>query len=357
MVRALLLLLLATDAQAGKRPPPAAAAPAATAELPPPLASVLTQPSPYAARGPALTGSTDTLDITTMRRAVLLFELGLPDLGLAGVGASELTVLRRTLAADPGWRLAGSPGQLIAVARRAEGGAWSSAASSYHEDQGTLSRVSVRFGPWPAADPWATSALVVRATPSTAKVKLAPATLQEAPWTGRKATALSVDGPGVGYDIFEAGLTDQRPATTAAVLELGELFQRTWATVDIVLSRGVDGMLLPAGEPGVAGALSLRSPGPGLVTLSARANPGEEGWTWLRLLVAGRPWEEQGVAAGTREVIGYSSTPAQGFYMESTFALPSGSALPATAELWFLPLSGVGTPRRLSVAEVVVPPR
>lgn len=355
MLTALLLLLLA-PAEAGKRSTPSPAA-TAVAEPVPPSADVLRQPSPFIVRGPALVGSMQTLDITSMQRTTRFFEMTLDDLGLGALTTAELTALRRMLAADPGWRLAGSPGQLVATARGRQGAAWITSASGYLDQAGTLSRLTVRFGPWPAADPWATSALVARASASTRKVKLSPITLQEAPWAGRVATALSVEGAGIGFDIFDAAPTDDRSFTTESWLQVADLLNQVRVGADLIVERGTDGMLLPAGEPGAAGGLVLRSPGPGLLELQARANPGAEGWTWLRLMTGGRAWEEAGVAAGTREVLGYSGNPAQGFYMEAVFPVPAGAATPATAELWFLPLDGAGTPRRLSAVELVIPAR
>ena len=356
----LLLALLSSVALAGKKPPPTEAPTPAAArvELPPPSAEVLRAVNPHAALAPTpnLHASTDTLNIQTMQRAVLIYELQLPDLGLAGFDAPRVAAARQTLAADPRWRLSGAPGQLSATPRLAAGAAWRAGPDGWQDDGRSAWRAAIRFGALRPDDPWATSPLVVRATPSTTKVRLQAAALQDAPWTGRKATAFVVEGSGVSVDVFEAGLGDERVATQSALANIAEILQVCDATWDMVRDDGVAGMLLPEGEPGAPG-LKILTPAPRQMELQARANPGEEGWTWLRLVAGGRAWEEAAVAAGTREVIGASPRPEQGFWMQSTFAVPSGAPFQATAELWFLPLSGAGTPRRIATYEVTVPGR
>ena len=116
--------------------------------------------------------------------------------------------------------------------------------------------------------------------------------------------------------------------------------------------------MLPKGEPARAmPELLLASPGPGLLEVWGRVNPGEPGTTWLRLLdPALAAWEEAAVGAGTAEVIGWSADPRQQFYFQSVFPVPAGDRFSGTAELWFRP-DASGPPTRLAAFIVDIPSR
>jgi hypothetical protein len=351
---ALWLWLLCGPALAGRTAPPTASA--APAGPPPPTMASVTAPNPFAsyAPSPPLRGSTNTLDFSTLQRASLVYELHPPALGIAALTAADLPPLRQTLAADPRWRVSGSPGALVATERVEQNGVWRCGPDGWQDSGGAVWRASLRLYRLAADHPWATSPLVARVKDGATTIPMQPAVLQDAPWVGKRATAFTIDGAGVAFDMFEARPNDDRTATEQALIQASELLQMVEVTEDYVLRDGTRGMLLPPSEPGAA-TLRVTSPAAGRLELQARANPGAEGWTWLRLITAGRAWEEAGVAAGTREVIGFSATPTEGWWMQSVFPVPTGASFEATAELWFLPLSGTGTPRRIATQAITVP--
>jgi hypothetical protein len=102
--------------------------------------------------------------------------------------------------------------------------------------------------------------------------------------------------------------------------------------------------------------VSLAGGGAERLVLTGRANPGEGGLTWLRVLDAkGQPWHADPVAAATLERVGWSDAPGEGFYLQSTFAAPAGEAFAGTAELWFQPDDG--DPRVLTTIPLEIPAR
>ena len=125
---------------------------------------------------------------------------------------------------------------------------------------------------------------------------------------------------------------------------------------DRIRANGYESLLLPPGEPGSASSdIQLDTPRKGELSWSARINPQEPGWIWLRLLRSGKSWEDVTVAGATRERVGYSKDPARTFLAQGRFAVPSGEAFDGVAEVWFLP--DTGDARRLHRADVAVPAR
>lgn len=313
------------------RPP----APAA-AELPDPR-------SPLDAPAPLLAGSDASLDLESLVRTTTRYNLAGDFSGLT-VDRREADSVLRHLAADPRWRVGWWDGALLAFARRPEGERFTVPRDGVHRQEGTWWRTDLRFEPWDPTSAWATSSRVTRVTPDRSAVGTAAFHLPG----DLRATAITIEGPVLALDVFEATTRPGRPRT-------GEQLTEVPALLDAIVA-GV--ALLPPGEPARSmPELFLRSPGPGLLEAWGRVNPGAEGTTWLRLLDAELvPWEEAAVGAGSAEIVGWSADPRHQFYLQGTFPVPAGPRFSGTAELWFQPESG-GERTRLAAFIVDVPAR
>ena len=115
---------------------------------------------------------------------------------------------------------------------------------------------------------------------------------------------------------------------------------------------------LPNGEPLQSGpTVEVNAVERGVLETRARVNPEAPGWTWVRFLDGDlNAWEEEAVAAGTRERVGWSKDPTQRFYLEGTFPVPRGRKFSGTLEVWFQGDDG-SAPRRLDAMPVTVPKR
>ncbi|MCB9681255.1 MAG: hypothetical protein H6733_07255 [Alphaproteobacteria bacterium] len=332
------------------KPSKAAAAPALPA--PPPVVS----PLDGELRRLPLIGPDDALDIETMIRSKVTFDLSLDNTWLHEVDDRVARAMRDTLAADPRWRVTEEDGVVLALRRDEDVGIWSVPRTGFHATPQDAWRIAVRFAPWSDASGWATSPSVVRMAPDDAKVHVKAFGVEKQPWYGRRAIALSADGDHLGFDIYELGSGRDVTRTVAALEEITDEVWRVIAVADGVASMGAAVMPLPAGEPAKATSLTIDSPGPALLSVRARVNPGVAGWTWVRLVAGATPWAEAEVGAGTRERVGWSADPTQGFYLQGAFVAPAGPAFDATAEVWVQPDDGSGV-RKVASFPVHVPER
>jgi hypothetical protein len=324
----MLSLMVAMSVAWAAKKPPVEKAP----EGPPlPPAAVLEAPAPRGLAAP-MDGSSETLDITAMRRTEITYDFDLVDPELLPDAAASAGLLA-TLAADPRWRLSGSPGALVATLRAQTSLGWTAPVGAFHDAGGVLWAAAV----WPGAGPGWSGPLVQAHDAKTTHVSMAPATINVAPWVGRKATAVVVRGIGASYGVYEAGGND-RPRTEAALSALGDALWAVENAGDLAARDGGAGAMLPRGEPGALAKVVVAG-----TDVRGRVNPGEPGWVWLRVMAGGAPVDEVAVAAATRERVGWSADPAHGFLMQSTVeSLPAGAV-----EVWFDADGGGWQPRKL----------
>lgn len=312
----------------GKRKGPTVSAPA------PPSARAVREagPAPRSPR-PGLSVPDRGLDIRSMRRTVTRFSLDVPPMDPVDPSLTDAVALQ--LAADPRWRLSAEEGVLVGSWREDDGGDWVVGPGGFHDDGARAWRVRLRLGVWPAGHRWTVADGVVHGAASGATVQLQPVSETWEPWSDRLATALSVDGEGFGFDVYEAGDGESLPYTVGAAEDVMDWWGRAVMVADRVAAAGPGEAFLPPGEPGTPGAGEVAF-AEGILTASARVNPGLDGWTWLRLMDGDGPWQEAAITAGTRERAGYSAEPSEGFWVQS--AVPLAEALPegATAAWWFV---------------------
>lgn len=306
---------------------------------------------------PSLGGSTQTLQLEGIRRQSTTFRVEL-DTSALTAGPELTPTLERHLAADPRWRLVERDGGLVALRREEVDGRWVIGPAEHHGGEGGCHRVALRLGALDPGADWASADGVARIPAGASAVELPVFQVPDAPCKGLSATALRVEGPAVSLELLEAARGADRTITFDALTHTLDLVRQVGATGRTVQRDGFDRFSLPRGEP-VAGdepTVTLTSPGPGLLELDARVNPGRRGWTWLRLLDDGlQPWEDPQIGRATRERAGWSDDASLTFLVGTVFPAPSGPAFSGTAELWFQPEDG--PPVLLTAVPLDVPAR
>ena len=331
-------------------------APAAVPAFGVPLLPVAASPLDPGLVRPALSGAEDGLNITSMQRSRVSFSLGVDHSWLEGVDGAAREAVLAYAAADPRWRVTEEDGTLIALRRVQDANGWMVPRTGYHTGKDATWRVGLRFGAWDGASPWTQSADVSRVGPRDTTIRLKAFVVGMSGTYGQRASALSVDGDHLAFDVYELAKDDDRSHTVKALTGIVDEVGVVLATADYITAQGASAMPLPEGEPADEQRLILRARGAGLLDLRARVNAGTPGWTWVRLLAEGGPWEEAAVGAGTRERVGYSALSHEGFWMQGDFAVPPGDAFAAVAEVWHLP-DGGGPVRKIAAFPVSVPAR
>jgi hypothetical protein len=360
------LALGSAQAEAGRRPelrgPPMAVPVDAVPFEPPPPPPPPAPPSAVspldgALVAPSLTGVEETLDLSRMARARVSWTFAVDHAWLGRLDDRALAGLIAACAADPAWRVVEEGGVLVAHRRVEDGQGWSVARTGFHAPAapsgGVTWRVDLRFGAWPATSPWRTSPNVLRADAAATRLVVRAFTARAVETYGLRATALSVDGPKVAFDVYELGADDARATTVEALKSLATgVPTAAWSTA----GRLADGRDVtdPPAEPAPPG-ITVAASGAQL-DVRGSVNPGVPGWTWVRLVGPGGVWEEAVVGAGTRERIGWSADPARTFWLQGRFPVPPGPAFDATAEVWTAPDDGSGV-RRVGAWAVRVPER
>lgn len=352
------LLLLSAPAAARAPRPPRTLPPAAVEPAPPPPPALPPATSPLDATlvWPALEGASEGLDITKMVRSRVRYDLAVDRAWLASVPADQLDLVLAVLEADPRWRVTELEGLPCAVRREDSEEGPQVSRTGYHRTDGERWRTMLRTEPWPEQAPWATSKRVVRVDAAAGPIPLDAWVDDVTGIYGARTTALTLASPVLALDVYELGPAGSRPRTVEALLDAADLLGWIVAKLPDVQARGVDGMPLPSGEPGSGTFLDITSPGPGLLDVRGRTNPGTRGWTWLRVMTPQGAWAETEVGAGTRERIGASEISTYSFWFQGQLAAPAGPAFPATAELWHL-ADGASAARLLSTWPVTVPAR
>ncbi|MFT7519459.1 MAG: hypothetical protein ACI9MC_001601 [Kiritimatiellia bacterium] len=314
--------------------------------------------SPYepSTEPPSLEGERFALDLKSLVRSRTDFSLRMDTSVLADLDEKGRDAVMAHFAADPRWRVSEAEETLVAMRRTHREGLWSLPAHGYHMSESETWRVVVRFADWRPDLPWSTSQFVTRVDAKAGEADIHGFVPKLDVWNGQVATALSIDAEHVHLDVFESGDPDVRERTAAALSEIPNTLANVLIRADFFMPRGHDPLLLPPSEPGISTkALTFRSPYSGELEWTARLNPGEPGWIWLRLAYDDDTWEEVAVAAGTKERVGWSPEASEGFYAQATFPVPHGDGFLADAEVWFHP--DHGDPRRLLRTEVQVPAR
>ncbi len=340
-----LMVCGAKKGKKGKEPAASAGPPAATF----PVAD-----SPYEDQvlWPPMSGSTESLDITAMTRSKTWYTFEVDAAYLADVDEEGARLVMRTLAALPGWRVHEGPTGVVASLRDGDGFV---SRSGYHIEGRTAWAASVRATPMTASSTWRTVSQVGRASPSDSSVKLLGMPISTGPFQGAWTSAFRVEGPVMSFGIHELGDEDDRARSARALGAVGRTLDLAASMTDMVATDGVRGMYLPAGEPGTAPSLEIRSPREGWLEVRARVSPPSWGWTWIRLVVDGKPWEEGPVGSGTRERVG-GGVEGSYFYLQGEFPVASGPAAAAEAEVWFTSASSEA-PMKLTSFPVSIPAR
>jgi len=262
----------------------------------------------------------------------------------------------RHLAADPRWRLGVWDGVLVAFERRKEEDLWTVPRHGFHMLPERSWRGVVRFGDWTGSSEWASSSWVTR-------VGHLSTTLSATafPWGGDSplmATAISIDGPALALDLYEATPVRARAHTHTSLQELPFFLQTLEFEIRRIRRQGYVQSQMPSGQPAKGFPdLAVTTPAPGTLEVIGRVNPGGKGWTWIRILDTDlQPWETDAVAAATREVVGWSPNPKEQFYFQSQFPVPSGPRFSGTVELWFAE-DPTGRPQRLGAFPADIPER
>lgn len=278
---------------------------------------------------------------------------------VASVTKAESATIRHQLAADPRWRVGVWDGAVVAFQRDGDDDTWSVPRHGYHIDRDSIWRTSIRFDRWSDRSEWSSPELVTRVRADEQQLALRAFQLGDGPGKGMKTTALSVEGPSVAMDVFEARRGGELDVTATALAAVPRALDSLRAERQSIERDGYTQWEMPTAEPyqGIHSHLHMESPEPGRLQVKGRVNPGRPGWTWVRIVdAAGRTWEDVAVAAGTREAVGWSPDPDTQFYFQSQFPVPSGTRFEATAEIWFTP-DDSDRSERLAAYNVTVPSR
>ncbi|MFK7930406.1 MAG: hypothetical protein AB8H79_19615 [Myxococcota bacterium] len=303
---------------------------------------------------PPLSGDASTLDLKSLTRSTMDYTIHADTGAMAELDETGTKALILLLASDPRWRVFEAEEHLVATRRTQERGQWSAPLSGYHASNDGPWRTQLRFGAFPDSHPWRTSPHVARVDAGDPEVKVRgfvpPSSLRDADII----TALSVEGPSVSLDLYETGPEGERPRTGDALSEVPAIIANAAMLSDRLHKRGHEPMLLPPDEPAAAPvSVSVSRLSSNEMAWHARVNPGEPGWVWLQLDQGGAAWQHTLVAAATRERVGWAKEGNRSFLANSTFHVPSGEAIDATAQVWFLPDSGDA--RVLHTMQVRVP--
>jgi hypothetical protein len=299
-----------------------------------------------------LDASATGLDLKTLARSKVTFTLSVADPGLVGMNAMTRRGLELHLAADARWRVTSRNGSVMAIRRAETAEGWTVDVDGVHESAQGAWHAALMLGGETRDSPWSSGSLVSHGDFGGEPIELVTAKLAKGPWQGHAASALFVSGPGVALRLFEAGADTGREHTTGLIEALDEELARSIAVADMTIADGYAMMAMPRGEPGKPHPLTLSEKGEDL-EVRARLDPGAAGWTWVRLMVKGKSWEEDAVAAGTRERIGHSAQGGAGFLLQGRFPRSANLKGSVVAEVWFLE-DGAAQPRRLMTQEVEV---
>jgi hypothetical protein len=283
---------------------------------------------------PQLTGPDSVLSLEGLTREQVSFTFKVDTAPLAKLDGASVDAVFAALAADPNWRVTMDGGSRVAW-RRSPADQYVVGVDGWRIAPGGCSRVGVREGR--TIEPsWSSSPKVARVPAGQALVAV-DGFRPDGGVCIKLATAIRIDGA-LGLELFEAAGTEDRPLTKQILGEVPYVVLNVVAALDAVEADGFDPLSLPEKEPlRISGpTLVVTAAGPGEILIRGRVNPGETGWSWIRLVAAdGTAWEPDLVGRATLEQPGWSHDPSQGFYLQSTVPAPTGTAFQGTVELWF----------------------
>lgn len=282
---------------------------------------------------PALEGQDASLDLQGLTRSALRFTFELDISVLGEIQIESRGTLARHLAADPGWRVTQRRGLLLAEKRQATSVGPTVGLGGYHISADQCWRVAVRLGDAPPNGAWNQFPPVVQITDQTKLIDLWAYGLKRQPCLGQQALALTASGPGVALEILDSGDGSDMPHILHT-LGPGILNLYTQgSSPERVDAEGYEAraLTLPFDPPHPPTLVRIEE----RVDFRAWVNPGQNGMTWLRLLVDGEPLYESDVANSTYERPGWSLDETRLFPIQSRLNLPPGPEMTALAQLWF----------------------
>ena len=311
-----------------KRPKAAAVT---EAETPAPIVPTGTPVDPSIL--PALEGQGESLDLQGLTRSALRFTFELDISVLGEISVESRGTLARHLAADPGWRVTQRRGVLLAEKRQTASEGPTVGLGGYHLSADQCWRVAVRLGDAPPNGTWNQSPPVAQITDQTELVDLWAYGLQRQPCLGQRALALTASGPGVALEILDSGDGSDMPhilhTLGPGILTLhAQSSSPERVDADGYEARALTMPFDPSHPPTLV-RIEER------VDFRAWVNPGQDGMTWLRLLVDGEPLYESDIANSTYERPGWSADDTRLFPLQSRLNLPSGPEATVLAQLWF----------------------
>jgi hypothetical protein len=293
-----------------------------------------------------------------------LVTINLPDLKY--FAESETDVLLRQLEASPEWMVTKDGLDVVAYQRGFEGGRWLGDPYSGFQVQrqnGMLTRSMFRFadsGGGQFADVFSRPFLTM-VEPSAGKVHL------KLTASGRRGiqSYLAVGHRGLWFEYCEETAQENRVRTREALKWVAGFLRKVRQREGEIRRDGFAPLLMPPnsyrqGEPSLE--VSGSQPA-GAYDVVAWANPGKDGYVWLRAFDAGTGAElsSPGTFIGPSEFIGWSDGPKMLFRYDSMVGLPGegeGRHFEARIELWFHPSDGTPEVKLVeTTCPVDAPPR
>lgn len=287
---------------------------------------------------PPLAGSQDAIIVEGLSRTSLTFTVGADLTPVGLLDESEAGVLAGHLAAHPRWRVTRWDGAVMAFLRDEDKSGRSVPFAGYHgsKEGKELWRAALRLTDREDGAEWTDSPLVDRFGPTDNMLKVHGWQPAGEGWYLWRAAALEVVGPVASIEIHELSARLELDRTSDAL---------KWITTDLqsldkfhedVDTNAMPWGWLPPGEPtSDPHGVYVRTVDGG-VDVSGRLNPGQPGWTWVRITDAyGRPWLDELVGLSTLERIGWSPNNAHAFWLQGR--IPTDTPLPegAIVEAWF----------------------
>jgi hypothetical protein len=242
------------------------------------------------------------------------------------------------LAASPRWRVCEWDHAIVAFERTERDGVWTVPRDGWHRGD-VVWRALLRFTAWDEGLPWGDSALVTRVEATEETVRVVPFAGSGA-WEGWTIEATAFEGRDLS---LETGV-----AYRSASERTEEIADGVGEMVTDILAghRGAGLRARPS--------LQIQTSPMGL-EIQGWLDPGGPGWTWIRLVADGEPWEEDAVRTATREAIGWSADPEQVFWLQGEVPVPAGPGFDAIAEVWLQP--PLSEPTKVAELPVHVPAR
>jgi hypothetical protein len=290
-------------------------------------------PSPYATPESWLSGKAGALNLEALSTVIRTFEIGADATGLSAVTAENADAVLRQLAADPRFRVTTQDGAIVAARRMKDGNDWAVGFEGFHLAKRGAWRALVRMTPY-TNSPWDVSQLVSRADASAGAIRcIAFRPTSHPTWD---TVALQWKGPVATLEVLDSG-DDSLPGVQEALGYIPNYLAgvaRQRADIDV---KGYTPLYNVSREPRRGEpTIAITSPAAGQLEVRARIHVFRKGITWVRILDEKlTPWEPDAVAAGTREIVGWSPEQAELFYLQGRFPVPSGPKFSGTAELWF----------------------